>query len=253
MILEKVFMQAKPALAGVKVESVNIGLSLLAVALSNQSIGVTYVLKGEVDEVCGSIPSGNLRGMKAEEMARWAFEGKNVLTRAMGLAVLNALAEAPTETGVEKWTHLDTVDAVNLKKEDIIGVVGEIGPVMLRAKDLVKEMRVFERGESNRPEIYSESKEKELLPTCDVVFITSATLINQTLEGLLPYCKNAREVVMVGSSTPLYPAAFQETPISLLSGTKWIPERKEEIFQMVSQCAGMKQLIRHGEKFSVHV
>lgn len=85
-----------------------------------------------------------------------------------------------------------------------------------------------------------------------VIFL-SATLINQTLEGLLPYCKNAREVVMVGSSTPLYPAAFQETPISLLSGTKWISERKDDIFQMVSQCAGMKQLIRHGEKYSVRV
>ena len=58
---------------------------------------------------------------------------------------------------------------------------------------------------------------------------------------------------MVGSSTPLYPEAFKGTGITVLAGTRWLPTNREHILAGVSQGAGMKQLIRFGEKMSVRV
>ena len=86
-----------------------------------------------------------------------------------------------------------------------------------------------------------------------MVFVSGTSLINGTLETLLGYCAKAREIVMVGSSTPLYPDAFRDTRVTVLSGTRWLSSRREAILTAISQCAGMRELIRYGQKMSVRV
>ena len=54
-------------------------------------------------------------------------------------------------------------------------------------------------------------------------------------------------------STPLYPEAFTGTGVSVLSGTRWLSSEKEPILAGVSQCAGIKQLMKYGQKISVKV
>ena len=143
--------------------------------------------------------------------------------------------------------------SVEIRPTDTIGIIGHIGPVVSRLSGKVNRMIIFERGETKTSQIYPESAQPELLPECQVVFITSASLINSTLENLLDYCTNARDVVMVGSSTPLYPHAFNGTKVTVLAGTKWLSANREAIFADISRCAGMKQIIKYGQKISVLV
>ena len=76
MILENVYKLALPRHAGKKVKKVIVGLALMGVELDNGSIGVTYVLRKEIDDVCASLPqSGTIVGMPAEEIAKWALQG----------------------------------------------------------------------------------------------------------------------------------------------------------------------------------
>jgi uncharacterized protein (DUF4213/DUF364 family) len=254
MILERIYEMAKPRLSGKKIKEVRIGLALMAVELDDGSIGVTYVLRNEIDDVCTAIPNGGkLEGAPAEEVALWAFKSQNVVAAALGVAVLNAVAEFDKIGTAKDSDDQDAIFSVKIQSSDTIGVVGHIGPVINRLRGKVKRIIIFERGEDTAASVYPESAQPELLPDCQVVFVTSSTLINGTLEALLTHCTQARDIVMVGSSTPLYPEAFQNTGVSVLAGTRWNPENKAAIFAGISQCSGMKQLIKQGEKYSVQI
>jgi len=254
MILKNVYDLALPRIAGRKIKEVRIGLELMAVELDNGSIGVTYVLRKETDQSCMAFPqAGSLAGMSAGEIAGWALQGKNVIMVAMGLAVLNSVAEFDKLEQDSNAQSADAVFSVEIKPADNIGVVGHIGPVISKLKEKKQQLFIFERGENATGRVYPESAQPEILPGCQVVFITGSSLINRTLENVLNYCANAREVVMVGSSTPLYPEAFSGSGVTVLSGTNWLPSNRDVIFTGISQCAGMRQLIKYGQKMSVRV
>ena len=255
MILERVYNLAKPRLEGRSIHDVRIGLGLIAVELDNELVGVTYVLSNEIEHTCAALPqAGSLVGMKADEIALWAVEGKNVIRNALGLSVLNSVADFESLRQINSSQDADAVFSVDIKPEDTIGIIGHIGPVINRLAGRKNRILIFERDESmGTAETYPERAQPDLLPKCQVVFITSSTLINGTLEPLLEYCTNARDIVMVGSSTPLYPEAFTGTGVSVLSGTRWLPSDRESILAGVSQCAGIKQLMKYGQKISVKV
>ena len=203
MILERVYDLAKQRLAGRNIHDVRIGLGLMAVELDNNLVGVTYVLSNEIKHTCALLPqAGSLVGMKAEDIALWAVEGKNVIHNALGLAVLNSIADFENLEQINSSRDADAVFSVDIRPEDTIGIVGHIGPVINRLEGRKNRLFIFERDESmSTAETYPESTQSDLLPKCQVVFITSSTLINGTLEPLLTYCTDARDIVMVGSST----------------------------------------------------
>jgi len=253
--LERVYDLAKPRLDGRYIRDVRIGLGLIAVELDDGSVGVTYVLRNEIGHGCSVLPqSGNLVGMKADEIAKWAIEGENVIRNALGLAVLNSVADFENLQQIRSSEEADAVFSVDIGPEDAVGVIGCIGPVINRLEGRKNRLYVFERDEAMIDEgTYPESAQPDLLPKCQVVFITSTTLINGTLEPLLKYCFNARDIVMVGSSTPLYPEAFKGTGVTVLSGTRWLSSESASILAGVSQGAGIKQLMKYGKKISVKV
>lgn len=210
--------------------------------------------RNEIDHTCGVLPqAGNLIGMPAVEAAGWAAEGNDVIRSALGLAVLNAAAQFDKLQPIDENSDPDAVFAADIRPGDTIGVIGYIGPVISRLQGRDHKILIFERDAEKEEQVYPESAEPELLPNCQVVFITSSTLINGTLESLLHHCSGARDIVMVGSSTPLYPEAFAGTGVTFLSGTEWLSEHSASILTGVSQCAGIRQLMKYGRKISVKV
>lgn len=254
MIIKRIYDLASPGLAGKKIKEVRVGLGLMAVELDSGPIGVTYVLRRETGHTCAALPmAGNLIGMPAGEVAGWALQGKNVITVAMGLAVLNSVAEFDKLEQEHGPHDSDAAFSAEIRPSDTVAVIGHIGPIIATLNNKVKRLLIFERGEGVAGQVYPESAQPELLPQCQVIFISSTSLINGTLENLLKYCTGARDVVMVGSSTPLYPEAFNGSGVTILSGTRWLPSNREAIFTGISQCIGMKQLIKYGQKISVKV
>ncbi len=178
MILERVYDLALPRLEGKKIKDVRIGLGLIGVALDDGSLGVTYVLRKETIDGCSLLPQGgSLISMSAQEIAEWALRGNNVITSAMGLAVLNSAADFTKLKQVENVGNSDAAFSVDIKPTDTIGVIGNIGPVIFNLKDKVQRLLVFERGENLAEGVHPESEEPKLLPGCQVVFVSSTSLI----------------------------------------------------------------------------
>lgn len=247
-MLQKVYENALSDLKGKKVRDLCIGIELLAVELDSGEIGVAYVLKNELVCGCGSlVEAGGFDGMDAQELASWVLSEDNPLKTALGLAVCNAVVDYDALSS----EVLDAADVFAVRPSDTLGMVGNIKPVARQLEPKVSRMIVFDRGASKG--VCPEEQQAELLPQCDLVVITSSSLLNGSLAMVLSYCRQAREIVLTGATTPLYPEAFQGTGVTVLAGCRWFPQYKDEIFTRISQGACLRQISKYGEKLAVRL
>ena len=244
-LLERIYQQAVSALEGKRVTEVRIGLGLLAVVLDDGSLAVSYVLRDELSPGCAVIPADTpLSNITASEMAVWAFKGRNPLFTSLGVAVLNSVVD-PVAIGRRSRDTL----AELIHPNDQIGMIGYIEPMAQFLKSrTAKELIIFDRSREQFDDVYPESRQHELLPGCDILLVTGTTLLNQSLDAILRHATNAREVILVGTSTPLYPEAFHDTKVTQLAGSLWRPEHRAAIFSAISEARGMRTLSAYGTK-----
>ncbi|RUM88552.1 MAG: hypothetical protein DSZ24_03395 [Thermodesulfatator sp.] len=81
--------------------------------------------------------------------------------------------------------------------------------------------------------------------------MTSVTILNRTLEDILEQVRRAREVVLLGPSTPLAPEVFGDLPVSLLSGVR--VKDPERILAGVAEAKGFRGLKSALEKVNLRV
>lgn len=255
MIIQSVLRQAKPYLQDRKIKDAVIGISLMAVELDNGSVGVSYVLREGLKSGCSIFPFGQqLIGQDAESAAEWVISGGDDLQRGMGMAVLNAASQART---LQDSDSPEKPFGVTLKDNDKVGMIGFIKPVAKMMESRTKELYIFDKGISQsggaKGQVLPQEEMPNLLPTCNVVLLSGTTVINGSLEGLLQMCTNAREIVMIGASTPMYPEAFLDTKVSALAGSWWNSAHKDHIFKKISLASGIPELSAYAVKKSVRV
>jgi uncharacterized protein (DUF4213/DUF364 family) len=118
-------------------------------------------------------------------------------------------------------------------------MVGYFGPLVEPLRRRVKALHVFERRPHADSGVLPETAAADVLPQCEVVILSATTLLNRTLDHLLDLCRNAREVAILGPSTPFAPEVFVNRGVTLLSGVHVVnPER---VLRVVSEGGGNRQ------------
>jgi hypothetical protein len=213
---------------------VRIGLGYTAVCLENGRCGLAFTLHEEDYESCCVIPeAGGLAGRKASDLIPW-MKSPAVTACAVGLATLNAVIATPV-AAVES----DIIDLLPVGSEDIVGMIGYFGPLVGPIKKKARVFHVFERKADPEYEILPESAAADILPGCQVVVITATTLLNHTIDGMLALCRNAREVAILGPSTPFLPEIFSRHGVTILSGIQ--VANPAQVLQIVSEGGGARQ------------
>jgi uncharacterized protein (DUF4213/DUF364 family) len=109
-------------------------------------------------------------------------------------------------------------DMVRLEPSDTVGMVGYFGPMVEELRTRVSVLHIFERTPRDEEGVLPDWASPILLPECDVAIVSGTTVINRTLDGLLACATKAREVVVLGPSTPMVPDLFEKRGVTLLSG-----------------------------------
>lgn len=242
-IVRRVLDAAEPCLTGKTVADLVIGISLISCQLSDGSVGVSYVLRHGLPPACSAFAyAKEALGRPAAEVAAWLLEKDDNVGRSVGSAVLSAASRQltiPDDNNPEKMFGLD------FTAQDTVGMIGLIGPVAQALKKRVKELIIFDEGVSvfgGNVIVQPMERQAELLPRCNKLIITGSSTINGTVDSLLEMGCNAEAVAMVGSSTPMYPAAWTDTNVRSLSGSWWKNEAKEDIFRTISRGGGIMEL-----------
>lgn len=212
-----------PELDGLTVERAAVGLFFTGVKLSNGITGACATpIKTIPEAVC--CPSsamampfpGKLKGRPAFDLAQEAL-GDNGIRRAIGIAAMNALADAcwrrRPHPEMELRFGIDAFDATEIHPGDNVVVVGAFVPFLRelkrrRLRYLVLEQDPATLKPDELPFFRPAEEAASVVPEADVLLITGTTLINDTLEDLLGLAKSTARVTMVGPTVSLLPDAF---------------------------------------------
>ena len=235
MLLDEVCDFLLPVASARSIAEVRLGLGYAAVQLDDGRCGLAYTFRDELHEDCGVISAaGTLAGRPAADLAQWA-KSTDLLASAVGLATLNALIEVPPTA-----MDADILAELKVTSDDVAGMVGYFGPFIEPLRRRAKALHVFERHSAVDSGVLPESAAVEILPQCGVVILTATTLLNRTLDDLLACCRSAREVAIVGPSTPLLPAVFASGGVTLLSGVQVVDGQR--VLRVISEGGGTRQL-----------
>jgi hypothetical protein len=233
MLADDICRQMLPLAEGHHAADIRVGLGYTAVALGDGRCGLAYTLHEQDHESCTVIPdAGNLAGRKASELISWLKQPDQTAC-AVGLATVNALIDIP-DNAIES----DILDLLQVGPEDSVGMIGYFGPLVGQIRNRARILTIFERKPIPDLGVLPDSSAGDLLPQCQVVILSATTLLNQTIDGLLDCCRSAREIAVLGPSTPFLPGPFRKRGVTLLSGVRVLD--KTRILQIVSEAGGTR-------------
>lgn len=204
---------ATAAAGEARVVRVRYGAHTTAVALEDGRVGLAMHFAGDLpaserarlERAPAGLPAADLVGRLGSPLA---------LDSSVAVACANALEPG----GEGRPGHF--LDVLDLGPDDTLGMIGNFIPLLDRLRARVGALHVFEQIEEETDGILPARLEPELLPRCSVVVISGTTLVNHTLDRLLGWCGGAREVVLAGPSTILFPEAYRGTPVTWIAGAR---------------------------------
>jgi uncharacterized protein (DUF4213/DUF364 family) len=214
-------------LDGITVERAVIGLFFTGVKLTagpngEQTAGTCATPRDAIPgDICCPVSARaagfqTLAGRTAAELIEGAL-AENGLSRAVGIATLNALAELcwrrRPNPAVALLAGADAFDASEIREGDRVVLVGAFVPFLKALKRRHQPYLVLEQNPAalkaeEMPFYRPADLAPEVVPGADVLLITGATLLNDTLEDLLALAAPAARVTVLGPTVGMLPDAF---------------------------------------------
>lgn len=157
-----------------------------------------------------------------------------------------ATASALAQLELDEWETGDVLMQLKVDRGERVAVVGAF-PFTPKLVEGGAEVSVFDRGFDD----FDVDDMNRALNGADVVVVTGSALANGTLPGVLDVIGDAREVVIVGPTTPLVPKAFAATPVTRLMGV--IPKDIDGVMEVVASGGGTRAFSKYVEKVGVRV
>ena len=243
MLIDELCNEVLPLAAGHTVADVRIGLGYTGVLLDDSRCGLAYTFReGTAPGCCVVKEAGSLSGRPAAELAERAHS-RSLIEAAVGLATLNALIKPPLASGG------DVLDLLSVAPMDTVGMVGYFGPLVEPLQNKARTLHIFEQREETQPGVLPEVSAKALLPQCQVVIISATALLNRTLDDLLERCQGAREVALLGPSTPLLPGVLGPRGVTILSGIE--VANPLQALRIISEGGGTREMGKAIRKISL--
>ncbi|MBI9042865.1 MAG: DUF364 domain-containing protein [Anaerolineaceae bacterium] len=142
-----------------------------------------------------------LEGKSALELVQLIHDADGLL-RSVAVAAINAIQPRQPES----WTDRNAGEVIAQKgKGKRVALIGHF-PFVPDLRDQVGELQVLEL----RPQDgdFHAKDAPDIIPKADVVAITSMSIVNGTMQGLLDLCSEEAYVIILGPSTPLSPVMF---------------------------------------------
>lgn len=245
MLLNEICNSLLPQAGDHRAADVRIGLGYTAVLLENGRSGLAYTFRHETGGGCCAFrEAGSLCGRPATELLAYA-NSMDVIGSAVALATVNALTDPPMDSAA------DGLELFGATAEEEAGMVGYFRPLVEPLKKRFKALHIFERMPDHGQGVLPEEAQAEILPRCQVAIITATSLLNRTLDNLLGYCRNAREVMLLGPTTPYAPEVLAAKGVTILSGSRVIDAALA--LRVISEGGGNMDLKPAVRKFSVRI
>jgi uncharacterized protein len=246
MLADEIYQSALAISDQHRATDIRVGLGYTAVALEDGRCGLAYTLREQEHESCTVIAdAGTLMGRKASELISWIKQPDEIAC-AIGLATANALFPIP-----DGAAQSDILEMLSPRSEDAVGMIGYFGPLVGPIRKSCRVLHIFERKPIPDLGVLPDSAAGDILPQCQVVVISATTLLNRTIDELLNHCGSAREIAILGPSTPFVSEPFKKRGVTILSGIQVLDTPR--ILQVVSEAGGTRKFGQAVRKLTMRI
>jgi hypothetical protein len=218
------------------VEEVTKGVFWTAVISRFCGLSSTMIRDCASDDNQAMYPEKPYTDMTALELARYALM-PDIARASIGLAAINSLIEPD----YPKCVEINASDVLmEHGKNKNVSVIGHF-PFTDDLRKTAKTLWVIEKWQ--RPGDCPEGDAQKYLPLSDIIAISSTTLINHTLNGLLELCPKESIKMLLGPTTP-FSEVFFNYGIDVISGSRVLD--KELALKYIREGANFRQLKRTG-------
>lgn len=194
-----------------------VSLCYTAVMLDNGYVGLCHTPTEDIAHTHWG-RRRDFHGFKALEITRLA-SSLDMIEKTVGITTLNALSQYLMDSeGYERQFGMDAFDAIDVRREDSVAVVGYIRPLVGKLRERAREVHVFERNPQLRGDALPDTFVDSILPKADVVVISGSSLVNETLDRLLELSKRARFVVFAGPTASTLPEPLFKRGVNVVAG-----------------------------------
>lgn len=218
-----------------------------ALELADGSLGLSYVL---LDDTLARLreldPTLGLAGLDALTLAR-RFVTAEGAEKTIGFAAANAITRWLFDrSGFRPDASIDSLGALDPQPGEHIGMIGLFTPLLARVRAsgaslTVVELKAQLAGERDGVRV---TLDADALRACDKVVATGTLVLNDTLDGMLARCTQARWIALIGPSMGCLPDALFARGVTLIGGS-WVldgPAYVEALHQGVPR-SGLAQKV----------
>ncbi len=174
----------------------------------------------------------------------------NFISRAIALAILNAISSRflkLSENALEK----DILDVIDIRFKNRVAFIGYIEPLIRRIKSKVKDLIIFERNWLRRREAFPDTLIPRLLENAEVIIISGAALLNDSLDWVLHYAQRNFFKALVGATASVLPQPLFAAGIDCIGGFKVPEEGISKVSELIRLGGGTREIYMHGLKYVV--
>ena len=213
------------------IERLVVGVFFTGVKLSNGLGGISYTPTSDIHGPRGSASifpkKKHFRFTGAQVSGILTATDDTPIFNTVKVTVLNALSEPILTAGQYRVvTDGDALDMVEIGAVRRVAMVGAIKPFLKRLKAMpgivihvIERKRESLAGDEVEFHVPAE-RAGEIIPLCDTVIITGASIANGTIDELLTYTAAGATVIVAGPTASFLPDALFRRNVSVVSGVR---------------------------------
>jgi uncharacterized protein (DUF4213/DUF364 family) len=172
----------------------------------------------------GDFTPGHFKRQKVADL--FAIPEPTCFIKTLQLAVMNALSAELLEGSTYRiFENMDPVDLIDLSQKKKVCVVGAFLSYIKKVAESNSVLKIIELNENAIPDEYRQyyvptELAENAIANSDIVIITGASLVNDTLEKLMQVVPEKAKVILVGPTSGLIPDVLFSHGVDIIGATR---------------------------------
>ena len=143
--------------------------------------------------------------------------------RSLGLAAINAVTHSVLrQCGFSVNTAGNSLGGMKFKHDDYVGMVGYFPSLINKIRDMNINLTVIEKKSRflMRDTDVEVTLDIKKLHLCNKIIVTAATMLNDTIDEVLGYTRQAEMVIVLGPTAGFFPDPLFERGVTAVGGSR---------------------------------
>jgi uncharacterized protein (DUF4213/DUF364 family) len=195
------------------------------IILQNNCAGLIYTaLSDEFEIASEQLAPDKFIGKSAIHLLKSLIgHGRTAMEEMICMGLINALSDTimKHQTPDPRNYQMDSLEFLNLQASDHVGMVGFFPPVVKKIEEKKIPLTIIEKKKDllQASPYWQVTLDPQELMKCNKVIITATTVLNNSLDHILSFCRNADLRILIGPTAGFLPEPLLARNINVIGGS----------------------------------